>query len=61
MLTVFSFESNEIRFVGTADKPEWIAADVCKALDLEDTSKALVGLKYQEKGSISIRTLGGDR
>jgi prophage antirepressor-like protein len=47
---VFIFESNEIRFVGTADKPEWIAADVCKALGLENTSKALEGIPFTEKG-----------
>ena len=50
-IILFDFESNEIRFVGTAEKPEWIADDVCKALDLENTSKALKGLDDDEKGT----------
>lgn len=34
-LTVFQFESKEVRFVGTADNPLWVATDICKLLRLE--------------------------
>lgn len=53
---LFDFENNEIRFVGTAENPEWIADDICKALDLEDTSKACSTLKLNEKGTTIVRT-----
>jgi prophage antirepressor-like protein len=53
-IILFQFESNEIRFVGTAENPEWIAADVCKALGLGNVSMALSRLKSGEKGIISI-------
>ncbi|MBD2505593.1 BRO-N domain-containing protein [Anabaena azotica] len=43
-LSVFVFESQEVRFVGTPDKPEWIANDVCIILDI-DTSIAVNGRK----------------
>lgn len=49
-IILFDFENHEIRFVGTAKNPEWIAEDVCKALDLDNTSKALETLDLDEKG-----------
>jgi prophage antirepressor-like protein len=60
-IILFQFETNKIRFVGTADKPEWIADDICKALDLENTSKALEGLEFDEKGITKGDTLGGEQ
>ncbi|MHC5771191.1 MAG: BRO-N domain-containing protein [Nostoc sp.] len=60
-LSVFSFESQEVRFVGTAEKPEWVAADVCACLQLRDTSKALETLEPSEKGTKNVRTLGGEQ
>jgi prophage antirepressor-like protein len=36
----FSFEGQEVRFVGTADNPEWVAVDICKVLELTDPSRA---------------------
>jgi prophage antirepressor-like protein len=55
------FEGKEVRFVGTWDKPEWIAQDVCQCLELEDTSKAIEPLDDDEKGTKIVRTLGGDQ
>jgi prophage antirepressor-like protein len=54
-LILFNFENNDIRFVGSADKPEWIAADICKALELEDVSQALTGLDIDEAGMCIVR------
>ncbi|HYX16470.1 MAG TPA: BRO family protein [Nostoc sp.] len=53
-LSVFNFESHEVRFVGTANEPWWIAQDICKVLELDDVSKAASRLDDDEK---LIRTL----
>ncbi|MEH2374142.1 BRO-N domain-containing protein [Nostoc sp.] len=60
-LSVFMFESQQVRFVGTEYKPEWVAADVCVCLELSDTSKALETLEPDEKGTKNVRTLGGEQ
>jgi len=52
---LFQFESNEIRFVGTAENPEWIAADICKALGLDDVSQALESLDSDEADTCIVR------
>jgi len=57
----FEFEEKQVRFVGTADKPEWIAQDVCDALELSDVSKALKDFRGIEKGTTIVRTLGGNQ
>jgi prophage antirepressor-like protein len=49
-IILFQFESNEIRFVGTAENPEWIAADICKVLGIANVSDALESLDSDEKG-----------
>jgi prophage antirepressor-like protein len=36
-IQLFRFEGQEVRFVGTADKPEWIAQDVTNVLGLDRT------------------------
>jgi prophage antirepressor-like protein len=54
-IILFQFESNEIRFVGTAENPEWIAADVCTALDLDNVSVALDGLDADESGICNVK------
>jgi prophage antirepressor-like protein len=60
-IILFDFENHAIRFVGTAENPWWVADDICKALDLDDTSKAVSTLKHGEKGTTTVRTLGGDQ
>ncbi|HEY9884179.1 MAG TPA: BRO family protein, partial [Thermosynechococcaceae cyanobacterium] len=60
-LSVFRFKDIDVRFVGTADSPEWVAQDVCFCLELTDTSKALGGLDDDEKGAKIVRTLGGSQ
>jgi prophage antirepressor-like protein len=47
--------------VGTAENPEWVADDICKALGLENTSKSLETLEPEEKGITKGYTLGGDQ
>ncbi len=58
-LTVFEFESKEIRFVGTDECPEWIAQDVCNALENGDAYNILRNFDEDEKGMYYIQTLGG--
>jgi len=61
MLTTLQFEGKSIRMVGTADQPEWVAADVCDVLGIGDTSKAIAGFPANSKGTNTIRTLGGSQ
>jgi prophage antirepressor-like protein len=53
------FEGNLVRFVGTKDKLEWIAADVCAVLGLKRARDVLRRLKDNEKGAVFYRTPGG--
>jgi len=55
------FEGKEVRFVGTWDKPEWIAQDVCDVLSNGLASSALRDFDEDEKGMCTIHTLGGDQ
>lgn len=60
-LSMFAFEGHSVRFVGTAEKPEWVAADICQCLELSDTSKALEPLETDDLGTKIVRTLGGEQ
>lgn len=67
-LSIFTFEGQQVRFVGTLDEPEWIAADVCNILEL-NTSEAVngrkdrpgSGLDNDEKGIVIVDTPGGEQ
>lgn len=61
MLTVFDFEGHEVRFVGTADNPEWVAKDVCECLSLGNTSQALSTLEDSDKGITKVDTPSGEQ
>lgn len=58
-LSVFDFEGNTVRFVGTVDKPEWVAQDVCKVLEVKNVSDAIERLDDYQKGIVTTDTLGG--
>lgn len=58
-IKVFAFEGVEVRFVGTADAPEWVASDVCAALGLVNPRSSLALLPEDEKGVHVVDTLGG--
>ncbi|MDZ7995447.1 MAG: Bro-N domain-containing protein [Nostoc sp. EfeVER01] len=60
-LSVFSFESHEIRFVGTADEPWWVAADVCSVLDIINVSQAIAKLDDDEKLMYTLQISGQGR
>jgi prophage antirepressor-like protein len=54
-----NFEGRRVRFVGTADKPEWIAQDACDAIGIDNVSRALADFEEDEKGIRILHTLGG--
>jgi prophage antirepressor-like protein len=60
-LSVFTFENQQVRFVGTAEKPEWVAQDVCGVLGIKRTSDAINSFDEDEKGTVIIRTPGGEQ
>lgn len=60
-LAVFIFENQDVRFVGTAENPMWVAQDVCLCLKLGNPSQALESLDDDEKGITIVDTPGGDQ
>lgn len=52
-------EFGEVRTVTIDHEPWFVAADVCKALDIGDTHVAIRRLDEDEKGRCSIPTPGG--
>ena len=58
----FEFESHALRVnLDAAGQPWFVAADVCAALELPDTHKAIARLDDDEKGRNSIPTPGGQQ
>jgi len=56
-IQIFNFEANQVRVVfDDHGEPWWVAGDVCKALGLENTSRAVSRLLSNERGIISIDT-----
>ena len=59
-LSVFKFDSLEVRTViGEDGQPWFVAADVCAALDVGNVSMAVSRLDEDEKGISSVDTHGG--
>ena len=58
-LSVFDFEEYEVRIAGTADKPEWVASDVCTVLGISKYRDAISRLDDYQRGSVVVDTLGG--
>lgn len=62
LATIFKFENQEVRFVGTAENPWWVAADICTILELDNVSQALTRLDEDEKGYIILNDpLGNEK
>ncbi len=60
-VATFSFGVHAVRALTLDGSPWFVAADVCEALDLDDTSKACSRLDCDEKGTNTIRTPSGDQ
>ena len=59
-LIPFDFNSKSVRTTTDEQGQTWfVAKDVCDCLELNDTSQAVSRLDDDEKGTCSIRTLGG--
>lgn len=56
-LSVFDFEDHPVRFVGTPDAPEWVAADICGVLGVKNVSDAIERLEDYQKGSVVINDI----
>lgn len=59
--TIFRFGKSEIRVIDKSGEPWFVARDVCDALGLTNSRKALTSLDEDEKGVTSTYTLGGNQ
>ena len=55
----FEYNGRNLRVVGTRKDPLFVAADVCRALGLDNPTAALERLDADEKGLTTVETLGG--
>lgn len=60
-LQIFNFESQAVRSLLRNDEPWFVATDVCRILELSNTSKAVEHLDSDEKGITLGDTLGGNQ
>jgi prophage antirepressor-like protein len=60
-LSVFDFEGQEVKVIGSINTPEWIVADVGAVLGIEQStlSRRVAKMPENWKGMYSIHTLGG--
>lgn len=59
---IWAFEGQDVRTTTWNDQPAWVARDVCQVCGLSDhTAMHTKDLDDEEKGSISIATLGGSQ
>ncbi|EGT4280934.1 hypothetical protein DOX46_15445 [Cronobacter malonaticus] len=59
--TIFRFGDSQIRVIDKSGEPWFVAKDVCDALGLTNSRKALTSLDDDEKGVTSTYTLGGNQ
>lgn len=59
--TTFKFGESEIRVINKEGEPWFVAKDVCDALNLTNSRKALTSLDEDEKGVTLGYTLGGEQ
>ena len=62
-LSTFTFENHSIRTVSINNEPWFIATDICKALELNQTTNALRNLDEDEVALTSIKGIsnGNDK
>lgn len=59
-IQIHSFRGHSVRIaVANPEAPEWVAADVCDALEIKQATRAIEGLDEDEKGVSTIHTPGG--
>lgn len=58
----FDFQGRPIRVISdSVGEPWFIAADVCKILELDNVSRAVASLEEEDKGVTTSNTLGGEQ
>ncbi|MEE8658645.1 hypothetical protein CGLAMM_02135 [Acetobacteraceae bacterium EV16G] len=57
-LSAFSFEGTDVRFLTKSDEPWWVLADVCKVLEIRNSSDAANRLDEDERSTIAITDSG---
>jgi len=60
-VTTFQFSNKPVRTVTQENQPWFVAVDICNALELSNSRKALQGLDDDEKGVTIGNTLGGNQ
>ena len=55
----FPETQQQVRVIGTLDRPEWVAKDVCDVLGIAKPNNVLREFDDDEKGACTIRTPGG--
>lgn len=61
-VTPFLFEGEiTVRVIDRAGAPWFVAADVCRAVGIKQAGRAVSALDDDERGVISIHTLGGEQ
>lgn len=58
-IQVFDFEDNAVRVIEKDGEPWFVAADVCRVLDIKNSRDAVADLDDDEKGVVNTDTLGG--
>jgi len=51
-LQTFTFDKKDIRVFGNADEPLFAAVDICKALDIENTTQSVSRLEEDERSTL---------
>lgn len=60
-VSIFKFNTSQIRVVDIKGVPWFVAADVCKVLGMTNITVAIQPLSSDEKGLSSTETLGGNQ
>lgn len=59
LLSLQDFAGHPVRIHGTPDQPLFVAADICRILEISNSSDAISSLDEDEKGVATADTLGG--
>lgn len=56
----FDFETNGVRVVMEDDAPWFVAVDICRALEIKNSSQAVARLSEERKRLVSLNTVGSN-
>jgi prophage antirepressor-like protein len=60
-LSIFEYQSHQVRTTTVNNEPWFVAKDVCACLDIKNISDAVSKIPQNEKGIVSTDTLGGNQ